>query len=107
MKKAYTTIAAILYAVSAKPRNGIFTGTEKVIGTGGGTMSRIYGGEPVTSELKYPFFLSLVVDEGGVDVQICGATLIAPNVALTAAHCVTDYGKVNLINIFSNSLKNY
>jgi len=97
------TTAAILYAVSAKPHNGIFTGTEKVIRS---AISRIYGGEPVTSELKYSFFLSLVIDYLGFDVKICGSTLIAPNVALTAAHCVTDSGKVNLMNIFSNSLKN-
>ena len=106
MRKAYTITAAFLYAVSAKPHNGILTGTEKVIGTGG-AISRIYGGEPVTSELKYPFFLALVVNEGGVDYQICGATLIAPNVALTAAHCVTEPGKIILMNYSSNALQNY
>ena len=98
MRKAYTITAAFLYVTSAKPHNGILTGTEKVIGTRGGAISRIYGGEPVTSELKYPFFLALVVNEGGVDYQICGATLIAPNVALTAAQCVMDYGKIILMN---------
>lgn len=87
MKRAFVTTVAILYAVSAKPHNGIFTGSEKVIRS---AISRIYGGEPVTSELKYSFFLSLVIDYFGFDVTICGATLIAPNVALTAAHCVTD-----------------
>jgi len=99
MTKAFATAATFLYGVSAKPNNGILTGTEKAIGTGGGKISRIYGGEPVTSELKYPFFLSLVIDYGGFDVQICGATLIAPNVALTAAHCVADSGKIKFINI--------
>ena len=96
MTKAFTTAAAFLYVTSAKPHNGIFTGTENVIG---GAISRIFGGEPVTSATEYPFFLTLVVDEDGVDVVRCGATLIAPKIALTAASCVTNFGKVNFTNI--------
>jgi len=71
MAKALATVTTFLYGVSAKPNNGILTGTEKVIGTGGGAISRIFGGDPVTSATKYPFFLVLVVDEGGEDAVRC------------------------------------
>lgn len=49
------------------------------------TAQAIYGGSTTT---KYPFVLGMIsVDGPG---GICTATLIAPNLALTARHCVSD-----------------
>ena len=48
-----------------------------VVAIGGG-FERIVGGNPVNTNKTYPW----MVDAGG-----CGASLVAPNVVLTAAHC--------------------
>ncbi|GLV45268.1 gammaTrypsin [Carabus blaptoides fortunei] len=46
---------------------------------------RIVGGEPTTID-KYPYQLSVRTG----DFHFCGASIIGPNHALTAAHCVPD-----------------
>lgn len=51
----------------------------------GQTEQAIYGG---TNTTKYPFVLGMISTSG--PGGICTATLIAPNLALTARHCVSE-----------------
>lgn len=55
------------------------------------TEQAIYGGSTTT---KYPFVLGMVSLSG--PGGICTATLIAPNLALTARHCISDTNSDNI-----------
>ena len=49
---------------------------------------RIVGGNVVNPPSRYPFMVSIVSKEGTANPQhVCGGTLVAPNVVLSAAHC--------------------
>ncbi len=55
---------------------------------------RIIGGHPVTIQ-DYPWQVGLLLSPAiqpgnGFDRQICGGTLVAPTLVVTAAHCVAD-----------------
>jgi hypothetical protein len=55
---------------------------------------RIVGGGPVSIQ-QVPWQVALAVapnGQSGFQRQFCGATLVAPTVAVTAAHCVYDNG---------------
>ena len=59
---------------------------------------RIVGGAPTTIE-AFPWQVAVAVAPNGnqpYDRQFCGASLVAPTVAVTAAHCVYDTGPVCL-----------
>jgi secreted trypsin-like serine protease len=63
----------------------------------------IVGGTPVANG-TYPFqaaLLDLQIGGSDYDDQICGGTLVAPNVVMTAAHCVTFGGKVAAPSTFA------
>ena len=47
--------------------------------------NRIVGGTPVTPG-RYPYFATLLPEVG--TIAFCGGSLIAPNIVLTAAHCI-------------------
>jgi len=50
--------------------------------------NRIINGDVVTQLNKYPFMASLTAtDSAGTDYHICGGSLIAPDLFITAAHC--------------------
>ena len=49
--------------------------------------SRIIGGDVVTPKNKYPYI---------VFANRCGASLVAPNVLLSAAHCQTSFSEVQI-----------
>jgi len=78
--------ASLLVAAETQNNDHLRHIQESINAYGLRNLNRIYGGEPVVSAAEYPFFLSLMKG----DILSCGATLIAPNVALTAAHCVVD-----------------
>jgi Trypsin len=59
-----------------------------------GTSGRIVGGAPTTIA-SYPWQVALAYNDAlfagnGFQRQFCGGTLVAPNVVMTAAHCVYD-----------------
>jgi len=90
MMKAFAAASVSLLVAAEIQNNDYLRYTEESIDAMDmRSLNRIYGGEPVASADEYPFFLSLM--DG--DFRVCGATLIAPKVALTAAHCVTQEGK--------------
>ena len=75
MGKSWITVAALVSvsSVFCRPENdGVF-------------QTDIAGGKP--DEL-YPFFVSMFSVEAQSNVELCGGTIIAPNVVLTAARCV-------------------
>lgn len=53
----------------------------------GSAQQAIQGGQSAGS--KYPFVLGMIASVGGA-YGVCTATLIAPNLALTARHCVSE-----------------
>lgn len=58
--------------------------------------ARIIGGT-LASRDKYPYIASLQARRWGKWSHVCGATLIAPDVLLTAAHCMrSGYAKVEI-----------
>ena len=61
--------------------------TEESIDVGLVVDPRIIGGTPTDGQ-EYPFFVQADTDESGF---YCGASLIAPDVVLTAAHCAGMY----------------
>ena len=69
--------------------------------------SRIINGQPA-DVADYPFLVSIRASEDG-EFGICGGTVIAPNVVLTAAHCVTPQGSNPDVPLGSpyNSVNNY
>ena len=56
--------------------------------------ARIIGGDIVSSNLKYPYFVSLTPSNDN-NFFFCGGTLIATDLVLTAAHCLYDLDPVN------------
>eukprot|EP00816_Leptocylindrus_hargravesii_P011548 CAMPEP_0196808396 /NCGR_PEP_ID=MMETSP1362-20130617/8368_1 /TAXON_ID=163516 /ORGANISM="Leptocylindrus danicus, Strain CCMP1856" /LENGTH=709 /DNA_ID=CAMNT_0042182713 /DNA_START=365 /DNA_END=2492 /DNA_ORIENTATION=+ len=70
---------------------------------------RIVGGESVNPPNRYPFQVSVVSASGnGWAVHVCGGSLVAPNVVLSAAHCVefADIVQVGRYDL-SNSKENF
>jgi hypothetical protein len=68
--------------------------------------SRIINGQPA-DVADYPFLVSIRASEDG-ESGICGGTVIAPNVVLTAAHCVTpDAQYPEPLGSPYNSINNY
>jgi trypsin len=61
---------------------------------------KIVGGQPVTEAGKYPWIVSIQSNGFG---HFCGGTLIAPQVVVTAAHCIEphmdDYVRIGGIDL--------
>src|SRR5450631_2144407 len=55
----------------------------------GGAHTAIVGGTAATPG-TFPSLAFVLLDEGNGLVQICTGTVVAPNVVMTAAHCVVD-----------------
>lgn len=57
----------------------------------GNPVIRVIGGRDATVD-EFPYIAALVRSDGNtpVDDMVCGASIISPSWALTAAHCVTD-----------------
>lgn len=82
-------------------------------------LGRIVNGDP-TGAGKYPFIVALYSTETPnppEDHPACGASLITPNVALTAAHCImkiksAEFGRYDVndnegVQFFDNLLRRY
>ena len=67
--------------------------------------SRIINGQPA-DVADYPFLVSIRASEDG-EFGICAGTVIAPNVVLTAAHCVTPEDPDEPLGSPYNSVNNY
>jgi hypothetical protein len=67
--------------------------------------SRIINGQPA-DVADYPFLVSIRASEDG-ELGICGGTVIAPNVVLTAAHCVAPANPDVPLGSPYNSVNNY
>eukprot|EP01023_Acetabularia_acetabulum_P020908 TRINITY_DN20931_c0_g1_i2.p1 TRINITY_DN20931_c0_g1~~TRINITY_DN20931_c0_g1_i2.p1 ORF type:complete len:599 (+),score=98.56 TRINITY_DN20931_c0_g1_i2:93-1889(+) len=62
-----------------------------------GIRDEIFGGE-LTTPTRFPYMVSLQIqkeDNGACFVHFCGGTIIAPDVVLTAAHCVQEISPTN------------
>ncbi|HYU60594.1 MAG TPA: serine protease [Solirubrobacterales bacterium] len=62
---------------------------------GGGDSPRIVGGAPTTID-QWPWQAALALNDAiypgdGYDRQFCGASLVAPAIVVTAAHCVAGF----------------
>jgi hypothetical protein len=77
MRKYYSLCSLILALVACGP---IEEGEAELTGT----ESEIVGGQNA-SEGEYPFAVALQLSNGGL---FCGASVVAPRLVLTAAHCV-------------------
>lgn len=91
---AVATVSLALSLVSTEPASAESDPFYTVTGQGGATrQTRVVGG--FEAEIgEYPFYSGLIrlVGEG---YSMCGASVIAPNWLLTAAHCVQDSGENN------------
>lgn len=84
-------LAAIATAgVLASPGSAIGAVTLASSGGGGGSAhAAVVGGAPAASG-TWPWLAYITDRVGPTDVQFCGGTVVAPNLILTAAHCVED-----------------
>jgi secreted trypsin-like serine protease len=69
--------------------------------------AQIIGGSRVTIE-QYPWQVAIArapavapPGDGPLERHICGGTLVAPTIVITAAHCVRDGGKFSPASRFS------
>jgi trypsin len=82
-------------------------------------LGRIVNGDP-TGAGKYPFMVALYATETPNlpdDLPVCGASLITPSIALTAAHCImkiksAEFGRYDIndnegVQFFDNLLRRY
>ena len=66
---------------------------------------RIIGGS-VVNQTRYPYFTQLLIFLTSGDILTCGGTLIAPDVVLSAAHCLTGFAfPVSRVTAFVNATK--
>uniref|UniRef100_A0A8D0HKL9 Chymotrypsin C n=1 Tax=Sphenodon punctatus TaxID=8508 RepID=A0A8D0HKL9_SPHPU len=60
------------------------------------SVARVVGGEDATPH-SWPLQISLQYDKSGVWAHTCGGTLIASNWVLTAAHCISNSRKYQVV----------
>lgn len=87
----YKEIIFFTKFISATPTPGFFPGFQN-------GLERIVGGEGAARN-QFPYQLTLQWGILGIFQHVCGASVIAPSRAVTAAHCITETPNIGSLRI--------